>query len=60
MIYPTKPLPNVNNAAKLLLLPNGLCLYNGSTHTLDILIAFETIKKLLSICYMTENCLHAQ
>ena len=54
-----KPLPNVNNAAKLLLLPNGLCLYNGGTHTLDILIALETIKELLSICYMTENCLHA-
>ena len=59
MIYPTKPLQNVNNAAKLLSFPNGLCLYNGSTHTLDILIAFETIKELLSICYMTENCLHA-
>ena len=54
-----KPLPNVNNAAKLLSFPNGLCLYNGGTQTQDILIPFETIKELLSICYMTENCLHA-
>ena len=24
---------------------------------MDLLIALETIKELLSICYMTENCL---
>ena len=29
---------NVNNAGKLLSFPNGLCLYNGGTHTLDLLI----------------------
>ena len=26
-------LPKVNNAGKLLSFPNGLCLYNGGTHT---------------------------
>ena len=55
-----KLLPNVDNAGKKLSFPIGHCLYNGGTHTLDLLIiAFETIKELLSICYMTENCLHA-
>ena len=41
-----KPLPNVNNAGKVLSFPNGLCLYNGGTHTGIILLKnyFETIQ----------------
>ena len=27
--------PKCKNAGKLLSFPNGLCLYNGGTHTLD-------------------------
>ena len=48
VIYPMKPLLKVNNAGKLLSFPNGLCLYNGGTHTGILLLNNQWITFSLS------------
>ena len=61
VIYSNETSPKCKNAGKLLSFPNGLCLYNGGTHTHTGLIMciinefFLTIKELLPIYHMTEK-----
>ena len=59
VIYSNETSPKCKNAGKLLSFPNGLCLYNGGTHTGQIMCItnefFLTIKELLPIYHMTEK-----